>query len=165
MARQARDGEAVDVDSRLPDPGAAGADMEVAPLQLALSNTLDVLEPTRLAVNAYLAPYELGEGALYKVELVLEETLVNAIRHAFTDGAVHCIDLTVTVDADTVALRFEDDGIAFDPRLATEPVRPASIADASPGGLGLMLVRRAAKFIDHARSEGRNRLTIGIARA
>jgi anti-sigma regulatory factor (Ser/Thr protein kinase) len=162
MATQGHRGESPDVESRFPD--AAGVEAAAAPLHLALSNTLDVLEPTRLAVNAYLAPEKLGEEALYRVELVLEEILVNVIRHAFSDGEAHCIDLTATVDADTVTLHFEDDGPAFDPRLAPEPARPTTIADASPGGLGLILVSRAAKFIDYARTEGHNRLTIGIAR-
>jgi serine/threonine-protein kinase RsbW len=134
-------------------------------LRLTLPNDRAAIEPARQAVLQFLASHALGRHALYGVELVLEETLMNLIWHAFADDARHAIELTVRVKPDRIELRFEDDGVEFDPRHAGEPARPASLDEAAPGGLGLLLVRRFAASIDYERRDGRNHLTITVARA
>ncbi|MCV2368317.1 ATP-binding protein [Roseateles oligotrophus] len=133
-------------------------------LSLSLPNRLESLETARLALLAYLAPQALPAKVLFNLELVLEESLMNVCLHAFKDAGLHQIDFSAWADEQSVYLRFEDEGIAFDPEQAAEPVMPASIAEASPGGLGLMLVRKRAQSVSYVRSEGRNRLTITLAR-
>ena len=129
----------------------------------------DALEPARLAVLAHLAPWSLGEQARYRVELVLEETLLNAMLHGHPGehggggDAAHAIDLSVQVRDGAVCLCFEDDGIAFDPLAAVPRPRPASLAQAVPGGLGLLLVRRLSRSVHYQRHGGRNTLTIEVA--
>jgi serine/threonine-protein kinase RsbW len=132
-------------------------------LRLRLANRLDALEPARQAVETFLAPAGLSPKVIYKLELVLEETFMNLLWHAFKDGAEHTIELAVRLQPGEVVLHFEDDGIAFDPTLAAEPARPASIDDAPVGGRGLALVRRAAKHIAYRRSAEHNHLTIAVA--
>ncbi|WP_310389473.1 ATP-binding protein, partial [Roseateles sp.] len=97
-----------------------------------------------------------------KLELVLEESLMNISLHAFNDAGPHQIGLQVWHDGQAIHLRFEDDGRAFDPRQAEAPVLPTSIAEAAPGGLGLLLVRKQARAVDYARVDGRNQLTITL---
>lgn len=122
------------------------------------------LEPTRHAVLEFLTAFDLSPRALFNVELVLEETLLNAMLHAFSNDARHVIGLRVQVTPDDVELRFEDDGLAFDPTQVVDAVRPASIEQAQPGGLGLVLVRRLARSVAYERREGRNNLSIRVAR-
>jgi anti-sigma regulatory factor (Ser/Thr protein kinase) len=140
--------------------GKAAADV----LSLSLPNRLESLETARLALLAYLAPQALSDKVLFNLELVLEESLMNVTLHAFKDAGLHLIDFSAWCDEDAVYLRFEDEGMAFDPGQAAEPVLPKSIAEASPGGLGLMLVRKRAKSVSYERLEGRNRLTIALNR-
>jgi anti-sigma regulatory factor (Ser/Thr protein kinase) len=144
----------------------AGADAPstAAHLRLALNNERSALEPARLAVLQFLSPWALSAQVIYRVELVLEEILVNAVSYAFPDGGAHSIELAVEVHPDSVVLRFEDDGVAFDPLQAPEPPEPTTIDVAKPGGRGLMLVRKFAKALAYERSQGRNHVTIGIAR-
>ena len=132
-------------------------------LRLALANRLDALEPARLAMAAYLAPAELSPNVVFKLELVLEETFMNLLWHAFKDGAEHVVELTVQPAADEVVLGFVDDGVPFDPTVAADPPRPASMAEAPLGGRGLALVRRAAKRIEYRRSGAHNHLHIAVA--
>jgi serine/threonine-protein kinase RsbW len=134
-------------------------------LKLSLANQREAFEPARRAVIDFLAAHAPGETLRYQVELILEETLMNMIWHAFDDHEAHRIALDVEVGPDQVVLRFDDDGIAFDPLQAAPPVLPTSIDEARPGGLGLMLVRRLARSVAYARDDGRNRLTIALARA
>jgi anti-sigma regulatory factor (Ser/Thr protein kinase) len=144
----------------------AGADVPSADphLRLSLNNERSALEPARLAVLQFLSPWALSAQVIYRVELVLEEVLVNAVSYAFPDGGVHAIELAVEIHPDGVVLRFEDDGVAFDPLQAPDPPEPTTIDVAKPGGRGLMLVRKFAKGLAYQRSPDRNRFTVVIAR-
>ena len=136
---------------------AAGLRLQVVPDHTAL-------EPTRLAVLAYLAPYALSAQAVYAVELVLEEVLTNQIKYAFVGRVASAVALSVDVDAGDVVIEFEDDGHAFDPLQAAEPPWPSSIHQAQVGGLGLVLVQRLAKATCYERAAEHNRLTVTIDR-
>ncbi len=134
-------------------------------LALSVANDKAALEPARQAVLDFVAGHGLSERALYRLELVLEETLMNHISHAFPAGGRHPIDLTLQLEPETVALRFEDDGIAFDPLQVPLPRLPASLDEARPGGLGLTLMRKSVRECRYERVGGRNRLTLHLARA
>jgi anti-sigma regulatory factor (Ser/Thr protein kinase) len=118
----------------------------------------------RRQVLDFLAPHGLSRAVVFKVELVLEEALMNIVSYAFSGAGPHEIGLTVTLDDGQVVLCFEDDGMAFDPLQVQPPPTPTSIEEAVPGGLGIALMRRAATSIQYRRSGDRNELTIGVAR-
>jgi anti-sigma regulatory factor (Ser/Thr protein kinase) len=133
-------------------------------LLLTLANRRDALDETRTRVVHWLARHAPTPKLVFNVELILEETLMNVIWHAHPDQAEHLIQLEVQVDADDIVLRFEDDGVPFDPLQAAPPVAPTSIDDAVPGGLGLMLVRKCARDVTYQRVDGHNCLTVRVAR-
>jgi len=147
-------------------PAQAGPGPSAPPAQLRLSvaNQRSALEPARLAVLDFLSPHGLSAATIYAVELVLEEILTNAIAYAFPAGGEQAVDLLVEVQADAVQMRFEDQGVAFDPWRAVRPAAPTSISQATPGGRGLLLVRSFARSVAYRRLHGRNRLTIELAR-
>ncbi len=126
--------------------------------------TMEALEPARRAMLDFLAPHGLTARLLYRLELVLEETLMNRLWHAHPEGGPHDTDLRIGVQADAIELRFEDSGIAFNPLLAADPVVPASLIDAAPGGRGLMLTRKAATQCFYERVGKRNVFTVRLAR-
>lgn len=133
-------------------------------LRLRVRNEMPALEVARLAMLAHLAPAGLPERVLFRLELILEETLMNLIWHAYPQGGAHGIDIEVALAPDCVRLGFEDDGIAFDPGEVAERTAPHGLAEAVPGGLGLVLVRKSARRVQHTRAAGRNRLEIEVER-
>jgi len=70
----------------------------------------------------------------------------------------------VRLETDEVVIEIDDDGIAFDPVAAARPALPASISEAQPGGLGLLLLREKATAVDYRREGGRNHLRVAVAR-
>ena len=112
----------------------------------------------------FIAGHELPPRVVFKLELILEETLMNLIFHAYPEGGRHMIGLSIQLEPDAVVLSFEDDGKPFDPLQALAPVLPTTIDQARPGGLGLMLARKAASACQYERSGGLNRLTMQVAR-
>lgn len=132
-------------------------------LQLELSSDRQELEPVRLAVLDFLTDQAPSPAAIFKLELVLEETLMNIVWHAFRDQDSHQVRLSVATEPGLIVLQFEDNGIEFNPLLAPEVTLPATLAEARPGGLGLMLVRKFSQSMAYERHDGRNRLTIKVA--
>lgn len=133
-------------------------------LRLQVANELSALEPARLAVLDFIAGHGLGERLVYRLELVIEEALMNRLWHAFPDGGRHVTDLCLQLQADELVLQFEDDGIPFDPLSLPLPVVPVSPQAAEPGGRGLMLIRKAARACRYERVGQRNRFTVHLAR-
>lgn len=131
-------------------------------LRLALEPRREALEPARLAVLEHLAPADPSPALVYRLELVLEEVLMNIVWHA---GPVQAIALEVEARAAEVVLSFEDDGAPFDPTHAVPPAQPHDLAEAVPGGLGLVLLRKFASSLAYERAGRRNRLTVTLARA
>lgn len=134
-------------------------------LELSLDNQREQLGPAQQRLAAFLVQQRVGDKALFACELVLEELLANFVFHAFDDGHVHHMALQAQVKPGEIELQFIDKGPAFDPTARPDPVQPASIDDARPGGLGLLLVRRWARRVDYRRDAGRNVVTVVIANA
>ena len=62
----------------------------------------------------------------------------------------------------TAELSISDAGVIFDPFVAVAP-HPASLVDATPGGLGLLLIRNFSDELSYNHSQGRNHLTISVS--
>jgi anti-sigma regulatory factor (Ser/Thr protein kinase) len=109
---------------------------------------------------------ELGAAPRYNVELVFEEIVANIVNHGAVPGRELQVGVTLQSLAELIVLTFEDNGMPFDPCQRTAvPVPAKSLAEAQLGGLGLMLVRRAARTLHYERTaDGGNRLTVTVAR-
>ncbi len=105
-----------------------------------------------------------GARGRFQAELVFEEMVTNVIRYGYDDEELHIVDVTVSVTDDDVVMVVSDDGKPFNPLEQADPAAPTSLADAQIGGLGIMLVRKAARDVTYARTDGRNLLTVLIAR-
>jgi serine/threonine-protein kinase RsbW len=100
------------------------------------------------------------DGIAYAVRLCLEEAVANLIIHTQTTSEGPDITVDLGWKGGIMVAAIEDHGLPFDPRMAPAPVRPASLDDAIPGGLGIHLMRSFASEIDYASVSGRNRLTL-----
>ena len=105
-----------------------------------------------------------GARGRFQAELGFEEMVTNVIRYGYDDEELHIVDVTVSVTDDDVVMVVSDDGKPFNPLERADPAAPTSLADAQIGGLGIMLVRKAARDVTYARTDGRNLLTVLIAR-
>lgn len=138
-----------------------------APLAIAVPASKAGLATANDALLRHLDAHGVSAGAAGRAALVLEEALMNVAMHggqASAPGWALTVELSVQVGADTVTLELRDDGRPFDPRSLPAPQRPASIELAEPGGLGVHLMRRFARSLEYRREDGRNVLTLAIAR-
>ncbi len=104
--------------------------------------------------------------ALWRLDLCMTEAIANIIAHGGATARASAIDLRLEVRRDdsggAAGLTIWDSGGPFDPRHA--PLRPPAhtLAQAEPGGHGVVLLRRFADALDYCRCENRNRLTIRV---
>jgi anti-sigma regulatory factor (Ser/Thr protein kinase) len=104
---------------------------------------------------------------LVRLDHCLDEALANVIRHGGAAALASLVHLQFGVSrgsgACTAELSVSDAGVAFDPSTYTAVApHPASLVDATPGGLGLLLIRNFADDLSYRHSQGRNHLTIKV---
>jgi len=98
----------------------------------------------------------------HAVRMCLEEAVVNLVEHTPPTSPDIMVDLAW--HGDVMVAVIEDGGPPFDPRGVAPPVRPSTLDEAIPGGLGILLIRSFASEIDYEVAPGRNRLTLRFAR-
>lgn len=102
------------------------------------------------------------QGLVQKVELVLEELLINVVYYAYPPEAPGDIELSCSVAGGVLHLVIADRGKAFSPLDRPDPDLTASIEDRNVGGLGIVLVKEMVDAIEYQRVDGRNVLTVTI---
>jgi serine/threonine-protein kinase RsbW len=132
-------------------------------LVLTFPGTLAGFERAFDDLRRTLDGHPLGRGTRYNCELVFDEVVTNIIRHGYRDNREHEIAVSLEFPGEGVVMRFEDDGVPFDPA-EYRPVAPSvSILDVPVGGRGLLLLRSAASRLEYERTpRDRNRLTVTI---
>jgi anti-sigma regulatory factor (Ser/Thr protein kinase) len=98
-----------------------------------------------------------------RLELAVEEALVNVFNHAYarqdSPGAVTC---KVGIEADGLTVEIVDEGPPFDPLARPDPDTTLELEQRQPGGLGIFMIRELTDEVRYRREEGRNVLTIGM---
>lgn len=98
--------------------------------------------------------------AVHDLALALQEALDNVVEHAYRGRhrgvalVEACLD-----EASRMVVTVRDRGPAFDPTIAPAPAI-GPLAAATPGGLGIHLVRNLVDVLSYERRGGENRLTL-----
>ena len=139
---------------------AGGGIGQLTLLRVALPTIAAVAETTS---EIALWARELGvpERPLRDLLVVHDELASNVARHGA--GAS---EFSLVIDLDwtlrRLRYRLEDDAAAFDPGTRAQPDTAAALADRSPGGLGIHLVRTLARDLHWSRVGMRNRIELEI---
>lgn len=115
---------------------------------------IGVVDRLSLPVLTQFARSGASDEALYSTRLVLEELLMNVVRHS---GATR-VRVRAQWRTNGGWLQIEDDGVPFDPTEAP----PISIEGSIPpvGGRGIALVRRTALHLSYERTNDANRVVV-----
>jgi serine/threonine-protein kinase RsbW len=113
------------------------------------------------AVDRFLQENQASAETSYKVKLVIEEIILNLIRHAMNPASDE-IQIHLAAEQDALRIVIEDDSNPFDPHASTSPKRDAPLSKWGIGGMGLHLVRSMVDRLDYERRGGKNRLEAQI---
>jgi anti-sigma regulatory factor (Ser/Thr protein kinase) len=132
-------------------------------LSLTLGSDLSEIVRASSSVATFLAEIGVVEAAAYSAHLVFEEITSNIIRHGLTGTDDREIRVEVRTAPGEIVLTFADDGPPFDPCEHVDPAFPQDPAEREPGGLGILLVRKAASSMRYRRENDQNLLEVRIA--
>jgi anti-sigma regulatory factor (Ser/Thr protein kinase) len=124
--------------------------------RITLPASLDSLHMLLQFAHAGAESAGLGQDERDKLDLVLEELLVNIARYAYQPGSGD-VEVAYAADGPGVLLvEVSDRGRLFNPLESKEPDLSGGLTDRPLGGLGVFLVRRLADTITYRREQGRN---------
>jgi anti-sigma regulatory factor (Ser/Thr protein kinase) len=146
-------------------PSDRDAGREAAFAETRIPNRVDALRPMSAWLDDALRRAQAPEPMRFAFDFCANEAVANIVGHAFPEGGAHEIALRLFVDARSIALEIEDDGVAYDPLARPEHEPPASLEAAPIGGLGVHLIRRFTDRCGYARRGGSNVLTLVAERA
>jgi anti-sigma regulatory factor (Ser/Thr protein kinase) len=126
---------------------------DVLRIEQAKADDIERLHPWFDAVSAHLPP-----AIRHGMRVALEEVVLNAAVHGFAANASGAITVRLRVSPGSAALSVEDSGRPFDPSTVPVHHQPASLLEARPGGLGLVLLHHYCRDISYERVADRNRL-------
>lgn len=113
-------------------------------------------------VRAGLAAQGCSAEKLFKIQLALEEILVNIISYAYPAGG-GWIELRLRLnDQGWLWLDIRDGGIAFNPCAQAPAAMSGPLEQRPIGGLGIFLARQMADQVAYRRGTDINELTLGF---
>ena len=95
-----------------------------------------------------------------KLQLAVEEAVVNVIDYAYPIETEGLIEIRMMYDGKSLKIMIIDSGVAFDPTLKEKADTTLSAEDRQIGGLGIHLVREIMDTINYIREGGKNVLTL-----
>ena len=131
-------------------------------LSISFPNNMQELTHVIQVVNVFLEPRGLKSKLIYAVNLILEEILINIVKHGYDDENSHEIEVQIEVEEGEVALTVIDDGKEFNPLTIPGPDRSKSAMDRLEEGLGLQFVRHMRNAMEYRREDNKNILRIWI---
>jgi anti-sigma regulatory factor (Ser/Thr protein kinase) len=128
---------------------------------LTLQATLEALSPIAEYVKAAATEAGLGKKAVYNLRLAVDEIATNIITHGYKEANLEgAINLTATLDEQSLTIVVEDTGVAYDPRQALsreEATLDDPLEDRPIGGLGIYLAIEGVDQFHYERVGNRNR--------
>lgn len=135
---------------------------------MTLPARIESIRPLREMLRETAAGLFPNSSDLGMAEMALEEVLTNIVDHAYAreSGRNEPGDMKVEVRAEhtseaaQLVITITDQGRAFDPLAAPEPVLGDSVEDVAVGGLGIHLVRKTMHQVRYTREDDCNVLTM-----
>jgi len=122
----------------------------------------NVQQVTQLAsfVSEVCEAVGLDMATTMKINLAIEEAVVNVMNYAYPAGTVGNVTIEVKSNGSEVSFIIIDSGTPFDPTAKPEVDITLSAEDRSIGGLGIHLIRQIMDHINYERTNGHNILTL-----
>jgi serine/threonine-protein kinase RsbW len=134
--------------------------MENGLLQLKLPANIGSLRELRDFIRHGAQAAALPEAQLDRLDLVMEEIVMNVINYAYPGGERGTVEVGYAVESQgKLLVQVSDTGRAFDPLAKNPPDLRLGLADRPIGGLGIFLVKQITRSINYSRVGNRNILT------
>jgi len=114
------------------------------------------LRDIRMFVSKSLKNHALPDVQISTLVLAVDEVCANLIIHSHKCNPKENIEISITIDADTIVFDIIDDGAGFDISSYNEPSLGEIVKKKRKGGLGLILVRKIMDKIEMITEDNQN---------
>jgi serine/threonine-protein kinase RsbW/sigma-B regulation protein RsbU (phosphoserine phosphatase) len=111
-------------------------------------------------VKENLPTSEENEKWLLRIDLVIEEIVVNIINYGCKGIENGIIDIMIDNSDNNIILEISDNGVAFNPLEKEEPDVTIGLDKRKPGGLGIFLVKQITEKIEYTRKNNKNSIRL-----
>ena len=133
-------------------------------LALTLETRPEELDRLTAAVESLAEQDNWPAPLTFKVNLVLEELVLNVINYAYGESG-HQVEVQLTCNEEDLVIEITDEGKPFDPlHDAPDPDMESPMEERRIGGLGVYLVRRMTSEMQYRREDGKNRMMVAVPR-
>ncbi len=130
-----------------------------------LPATIDHLGDFIQALSHWLEQQGMTRDKITRVQLAVEEALVNVIRYAYQEGAAGEVELRGELAGDQrLVIEIMDGGVPFNVCAVPQPDVNCGIKERKVGGLGVYLIHKMVDELCYRREGDRNVLTMFIGR-
>ena len=131
--------------------------MENEKKELTIKAKLSEVERAREFITNELDQRSCPEDVAGRIELALEEMLVNVVCYAYPEGEG---EVTVTVlfpKSDVIRIEITDKGIPYDPTKRSDPDVAKPLNQRKKGGLGIFMTKQIMDEMTYDHKDGLNR--------
>ena len=129
--------------------------------RISIHTEVDDVSKGIIPIVKFLEELEVDHKVIYKVELALEELLVNVASYAYVPGTGEIdIEYYVQDDPKMIVISISDEGKAFNPLENKDPDTTLPSEERQIGGLGVFLVKKTMDEVEYNRKNGKNVLII-----
>ena len=114
--------------------------------------------------KSVLANWRADEKTVFAVDLILNELLVNVIKHGYGDDGTHEIQILLSDTGPELCIDLVDDGRAFNPLDEPALKSAANLEEASIGGRGIHLVKNYSTSHAYRREKDRNHIRLTVSK-
>lgn len=94
------------------------------------------------------------------IELVIEELVINTVKHGFKDKKDGMIKVCAAYSDPELKIEIRDNGVPFNPLGVRRPDTLSPLDEREPGGLGIFLVKKMTERIKYSYENHHNILKI-----
>jgi sigma-B regulation protein RsbU (phosphoserine phosphatase) len=128
---------------------------------ITLQNDVTQITQLNTFVKQFLTQAGLDRKETLRLQLALEEVVVNVMNYAYPPESHGDIIVEAALNENRIKFTISDSGAAFDPTTEARNVDTTLSAEERPiGGLGILLIRKLVDSINYERINGRNILTL-----
>lgn len=103
----------------------------------------------------------IADAQTARLELAVEEALVNICHYAYLDQAVPgVVRCRFAIQPDGLQIEIVDEGLPFNPLVQVDPDTDIDLDQRKPGGLGILLIKSLVSAVSYRREDHQNVLTI-----
>ena len=130
--------------------------------KIVLQNDVHQVPQLNAFVKDIAARNGLEKSAVRRLQLAIEEVVVNIMDYAYSPGITGDIVIEAFCNEKRMKFVVSDEGMAFDPTAVKTPDLSQCVEDRPIGGLGIQLTRQMVDSLNYERIDGRNILTLRI---